>query len=105
MKPDVDRQVVRDTGAPRRFWMLMLLLLAGISATGLGVVLTTFNSRHLLNQLQKLEQERNELQVEWSQLLLEQSSLVAQGRVEDTAISQLGMEVPSIENVVVLQSD
>jgi cell division protein FtsL len=95
----------RGAVAPRRFWVLLFLLLAGISATALGVVLTTFNSRHLLNQLQKLEQERNQLQVEWGQLLLEQSSLVAQGKVEDTAISQLDMEVPSMERVVVLTSE
>ncbi len=105
MTPDLDRQVLRNTSAPRRFWVLLFLLLAGIAGTALGVVLTTFNSRHLLNQLQKLEQERNQLQVEWGQLLLEQSSLVSQGKVEDTAISQLDMEVPSMEHVVVLTSE
>lgn len=97
--------VVSNTDAPGRFWALLFLLLAGIAVTALGVVLTTFNSRHLLNQLQQLEQERNQLQVEWGQLLLEQSSLVAQGKMEETAISQLGMEVPSMEHVVVLTSE
>lgn len=96
---------VKNPGAPARFWILLFLLLAGIASTALGVVLTTFNSRHLLNQLQQLEQERNQLQVEWGQLLLEQSSLVAQGKMEETAISQLGMEVPSMDQVVVLTSE
>lgn len=85
--------------------MLLVLLLAGLAASALGVVLTTFNSRHLLNDLQQLEQQRNDLQVEWGQLLLEQSSLVTQGKVEDMAISQLDMEVPSMEHVVVLTSE
>lgn len=89
----------------KQYWILLLLLLAGICGTALGVVQTTFDTRRLLNQLQKLEQERNQLQVEWSQLLLEQSSLVAQGKVEDLAISQLDMEVPSIDRMVVLKSD
>ena len=105
MKPESVLQVVRDASAPKSFWLQLLLLLAGIAATALGVVLTTFNSRHLLNQLQKLEQERNQLQVEWGQLLLEQSSLVAQGQMEETAIRELGMEVPNMEHVVVLNSD
>lgn len=98
-------QAAKDTSAPGRFWWQLLLLLAGIAGTALGVVLTTFNSRHLLNQLQQLEQERNQLQVEWGQLLLEQSSLVAQGKMEETAINQLGMEVPAMEQVVVLTSE
>lgn len=98
-------QSASHASAPGRFWWQLFLLLAGIAATALGVVLTTFNSRHLLNQLQQLEQERNQLQVEWGQLLLEQSSLVAQGKMEETAINQLGMEVPAMEHVVVLTSE
>lgn len=89
----------------RHFWLWFVLLLAGITGTALGVVRTTFVSRHLLNNLQGLEQQRNQLQVEWGQLLLEQGSLVTQGKVEDMAISQLGMEVPSMEHVVVLTSE
>lgn len=89
----------------RRFWLSFTLLLIGITGSSLGIVLTTFTSRHLLNDLQQLEAERNELQVEWGQLLLEQSSLVAQGKVEDTAITQLGMEVPSMKQVVVFTSE
>jgi len=99
------QQSAKDTSVPLRFWGQLFVLLAGIAVTALGVVLTTFNSRHLLNQLQQLEQERNQLQVEWGQLLLEQSSLVAQGKMEETAISQLGMEVPVPEHVVVLTSE
>jgi cell division protein FtsL len=88
-----------------KFWLLFLILLALVSSTALGVVYTTFTSRHLLNTLQQLEKQRNRLQVEWGQLLLEQSSLVAQGRVEDTAIAELGMEVPDMKQVVVFKSD
>jgi cell division protein FtsL len=96
----------RPQPAPGKgFWLLLALLLVGIAATALGVVLTTFNSRHLLNQLQQLEQERNQLQVEWGRLLLEQSSLVAQGRMEDAAMRQLDMEVPDVDRIVVLKSE
>ena len=87
------------------FWLAFVVLLAVTTATGLGVVQSTYDSRHLLNALQQLEQNRNRLQVEWGQLLLEQSSLVAQGRVEDTAIAELGMEAPDMKQVVVLKSD
>jgi cell division protein FtsL len=87
------------------YWLILLALLAGIAGTGIGIVNTTFVSRQLLNARQGLEQQRNQLQVEWRRLLLEQSSLVAQGKVEDLARSQLGMEVPDMEKTVVLKSD
>jgi cell division protein FtsL len=88
-----------------RFWIAFGTLLAAVTLTALSVVYTTFSSRHLLNSLQDLEKQRNRLQVEWRQLLLEQSSLVSQGKVEDTAIAELGMEVPDMNKVVVFTSD
>lgn len=91
--------------AEGRFWLVFILLLAAGTFTALGVVYTTFSSRHLLNSLQQLEKQRNRLGVEYGQLLLEQSSLVAQGKVEDTAIAELGMEVPDMSKVVVFKSD
>jgi cell division protein FtsL len=88
-----------------RFWTVFLVLLGAVTLTALSIVYTTFTSRHLLNQLQDLEKRRNKLQVEFGQLLLEQGSLVAQGRVEDTAIAELGMQVPDMNKVVVFQSE
>jgi cell division protein FtsL len=91
--------------ASSRFWLAFAVLLVAATATALGVVYTTFTSRHLLNSLQDLEKQRNRLQVESTRLLLEQSSLVSQGKVEDTAIAELGMEVPDMNKVVVFKSD
>jgi cell division protein FtsL len=97
--------LVAAAGANTKFWLAFGALLAAVTLTAMGVVYTTFTSRHLLNSLQELEKQRNRLQVEWSQLLLEQSSLVAQGKVEDTAIAELGMEVPDMNKVVVFHSE
>jgi cell division protein FtsL len=58
-----------------------------------------------LNALQQQEKLRNQLQVEWGQLLLEQSSIVAQGKVEELAVKELNMEVPDMNKVVVFQGD
>lgn len=79
-----------------------VVLLLAVTASAMGVVWSTHLSRHLLNELQGLERERNALQVEWGRLLLEQSSLVAQGRIEDLAAARLDMKVPAMENVVVV---
>jgi len=83
--------------------LVVLLILTTVSAT--GVIYLTHKSRYLLNELQQLERQRNNLQVEWGQLLLEQSSLVAQGRIENLAIAELGMKIPTMENVVVVTGD
>lgn len=96
-----DRLAAAEAGG--RFWTAFLVLLGAVTLTALSIVYTTFTSRHLLNELQALENHRNKLQVEFGQLLLEQGSLVAQGRVEDTAIAELGMEVPDMNKVVVFK--
>ena len=101
------QQIIKGVNAELsgKSWLLFVLLLTAITGSALGVVMTSFTSRHILNDLHKLEQQRNELQVEWGKLLLEQSSLVAQGKVEDTAVSALNMEVPDMDQVVVLISE
>ncbi len=89
----------------QRYWITFFVLLASLTATALAVVFSTYTTRHLLNGLQQVVQEQNRLQVEWGQLLLEQSSLVAQGQIEEIAISRLGMEVPAMDKVVVFARD
>ena len=86
-------------------WFLFISLLLLTTASATGVIYSTHKSRHLLNELQLLERERNSMQVEWGQLLLEQSSLVSQGRIENLAIAELGMKIPATENVVVVAGD
>ena len=86
-------------------WIGLVALLMVTTGSATGVIYSTHKSRHLLNDLQQLEQRRNELQVEWGQLLLEQSSLVSQGRIENLAIAELGMKIPATENVVVVSGE
>jgi cell division protein FtsL len=89
----------------QRHWVVFVLLLLTVITSAITVVFTTFTSRRLLNELQDAVQEQNRLQVEWGQLLLEQGSLVAQGQIEEIAITQLGMQVPAMDKVVVFTSE
>ena len=84
-------------------WSVFFLSLVLVCGSAVSVVYAVNESRHLLNELQTLENKRNDLQVEWGQLLLEQSSLVSQGRVEDIAIAELGMKIPEMENMVMVK--
>ena len=97
---------VKDRTVPGlRFWLAFTTLLVSVCGSALGVIYTTHTSRHLLNTLQQQEKLRNQLQVEWGQLLLEQSSIVAQGKVEELAVAELNMEVPDMNKVVVFKGD
>ncbi len=104
----MSRQAIMIEGkrsAGRHRWGLFLFLLLALMGSSLAVIWSTHVSRQLLNELQQLEKERNRLQVEWGQLLLEQSSMVSQGRIEDMAQQQLGMQIPAMDKVVVVKSD
>lgn len=51
--------------------LLLALLLAGVIASGIGVVYARHQSRALFVQLQSLLSERDALNIEWGQLQLE----------------------------------
>jgi len=85
-------------------WAGLLVLVLAMVGSALGVVYSTQVSRQLLNELQGLEVRRNDLQEEWGRLLLEQSSLASQGRIEDKAMNELGLEAPAMDKVVVVHA-
>jgi cell division protein FtsL len=83
----------------------ILLLLLILLATGVSVVYTTFKNRYLLNELQQLKNQRNELQVQWGQLLIEQSTFSLEARVVRKAIDELQMKVPEFAEIVMVRYD
>jgi cell division protein FtsL len=52
-----------------------------------------------------LREEANQLDVEWGQLLLEQSTFGLDGRIEQKAVEQLRMQVPEIDHIVMVGRD
>jgi cell division protein FtsL len=83
-------------------WLLVLMTLALVSATALGVVYSSFEARRLIAQHQQLLNEKNAMQVEWGQLLLEQSTWGSYNRVEQLAGARLKMRVPSPNEIVMV---
>jgi cell division protein FtsL len=77
-----------------------LSLLVFISA--IAVVLARHQSRKLFAELQGLEQQRDAMNEEWSQLQLEQAALGTHSRIEDFARHKLGMTVPPAEAIMVI---
>jgi cell division protein FtsL len=103
----------QPTSQPVLLWLgvgstrsLMLFLLLGtVLISGLMVVKTTHENRFAFNELQMLREEANQLDVEWGQLLLEQSTFGLDGRIEQKAVEQLRMQVPEIDHIVMVWRD
>lgn len=78
------------------------LLSCLVFASALGVIYYQHLSRQLFTTLQSLQQEIESLQVEWSQLLLEQGTWSSDARVERIAREHLKMLLPEPNEVVVI---
>ena len=100
-KPPIIEWLGIDCGMTLGFVLLLMLLLS----SGLSVVLTTHQNRSVFNELQELKDEANELETEWGQLLIEQSTFGVEGRIEEKAASQLLMQVPDLSEIVMVTSE
>lgn len=84
-----------------RFSMTVLWL--GLFGSALGVVWSIHETRTLFIELQGLHAERDRLDIEWSQLKIEQSAWATHGRVEQTARTGLHMVIPTPQEVQLVQ--
>lgn len=76
-----------------------------VIATALAVVATTQVVRRDVNALETLRREAAQLQVQWGQYLLEQSTWAAYSRVENAAVSELNMVAPTPEEMVMISGN
>ena len=74
--------------------LLVALLTVTVLGSGVGVVYTQHANRQLFIELQKLQAKRDDLEVEWELLQLEQSTLVTDAVIEQTARLRLHMLIP-----------
>lgn len=104
-KPETPRSVLQWLGLGSSRAFALYILLGMVLVSGLLVVHTTHENRFVFNELQQLRDQANHLDVEWGQLLLEQSTFGVDGRIEQKAIDQLRMQVPDIDDIVMVQHD
>jgi cell division protein FtsL len=85
-------------------WRLATALLGLVLlASGLGVIYGKHQARSRFSELQRLTRERDELDIEWGQLQLEQSTWSANGRVESVARDELHMVIPQANDLRIVQ--
>jgi cell division protein FtsL len=83
--------------------LLGLGLLIGVVASGIAVVDQRQQSRRLFVALSALENQRDELNIEFGRLQLEQATWVESNRLEQVARNQLGMVFPGTGETVVIR--
>jgi cell division protein FtsL len=85
--------------------LVVAFLWVATVASAIGVVATTQVVRRDVNSLETLRREASQLQVQWGQYLLEQSTWAAYGRVEHAAVSELNMMAPTPEEMVMISGN
>ena len=78
---------------------LNVLLLCLAIACALGVVTSQHKARKLFVELQKEQELARQMEVEWGQLQLEQSTWAMPTRVEKIANNQLQMQLPKADKI------
>jgi cell division protein FtsL len=77
---------------------LMILLIA-VMVSAVAVVWTRHQSRVLFVQLTQLQGQRDDLNIEYGQLELEQATWAEPRRIDDEARTKLGMFMPRPQDV------
>lgn len=84
---------------------LPVFLLAAVLVSAILVVTTAHKTRLLTAKREQLVLERDALDIEWRNLILEENALGDHSRVENAAVEKLHMQHvdPSKENIIVQQ--
>ena len=74
-----------------------------VIASALGVVAAQHQARQLHSEFEREQSRSHELEVEWGQLQLEQSTWAALSRVEAAARTRLGLAEPAPGRILVVE--
>lgn len=96
-------EFLRKSFKPNFSVFLLAGLLAAMIGSAVGVAFSVHHSRLKLQQLQALDEEKNRLEVEWGQLLLEQHAWGSYGRIGKLGVEELQMMPPAPKSVVMVQ--
>ncbi len=81
-----------------------LALVLIVLACALSAVAANHRARKLFTELEAAQKRMRDLDIEWGQLQLEQSTLAAHARVEKVARERLGMKPPAPGQIVAVEA-
>ena len=97
--PSLIRSIWNDLTSIGRLPLFLLVL---IFSNSIAVVLTTYNTRHQITLRDELLENREKLDSEWRNLILEENALAEHTRVQKIAINDLDMKRPDSDKEVVV---
>lgn len=80
--------------------MFVALLWVGCLASAMGAVYAEFMQRKYVLAHEQAVQHRDELEIEWERLRIEESSLAAHARIDRVARERLHMRAPEYDAIV-----
>ena len=83
--------------------LILLVLVLGVISSAIGVVWARHLHRQAYIELSTLERGRDELNIEFGRLQLEQATWSEANRIEQVAGNRIGMKFPEDADIVVLR--
>lgn len=81
---------------------IVLTLVVAVMASAIGGIYAKHEARKLFTELQRLNVERDGMEVEWGQLQIEQSTWSTYARVEQLAREDMKMRPPAADEMLLL---
>ena len=97
--PNLAKLIALDLLTVGRVPLLVLIL---IFASAMGVVFTTHHTRQAITEKDQALQERERLENEWRNLLIEETAVAEHSRVQEIAKDELQMKRPDSDKEVVI---
>ncbi len=92
--------VMGKSGQP----ILLLMVFAIVCViSAIALVYTKHESRKLFVELEQLTTERDELNIEWGQLQIEQSTWATHARIERVALEELSLVRPKSTEIYLIE--
>ena len=87
----------------RQPFLLVFVFAVVCVLSGMALVYTKHEARKLFVELEGLTHERDELNIEWGQLQIEQSTWAQHARIEQVATSRLKLSRPVTQEIYVIE--
>jgi cell division protein FtsL len=83
--------------------LLVLTLAIVCVVSAMALVYTRHESRKLFVELERLTADRDQLNIEWGQLQIEQSTWATHARIEKVATEELSLTRPATSEIFVIE--
>ena len=94
---------MNSSNRDRQPTLLTLVFAVACVVSALALIYTRHESRKLFVELEQLTAERDELNIEWGQLQIEQSTWATHARIEQVATDDLALVRPTAMEIVVVE--